>query len=89
MPFLSRRDSGDWRISKPHEILKCGNADWLCLYSHRFTKRLDFAKPNDRRAIDLMNAAAREVVRQFVDIVVAYGQSDEFRSAYALLPLGQ
>jgi len=26
-----------------------------------------------------MNAAAVEVVRQFVDIVVAYGQSDEYR----------
>ncbi|KAK8211311.1 tRNA-His guanylyltransferase [Zalaria obscura] len=44
----------------------------------KFTKRYDFAKPNDRRAIDLMNAAAVEVVKQFVDIVVAYGQSDEY-----------
>ncbi|GAB7355155.1 hypothetical protein MBLNU459_g5725t2 [Dothideomycetes sp. NU459] len=47
--------------------------------SQRFSKRYDFAKPNDRRAIDLMNAAAVEVVKQFTDIVIAYGQSDEYR----------
>lgn len=44
----------------------------------RFSKRQSFAKPNDRRAIDLMNAAAVEVVKQFTDIVIAYGQSDEY-----------
>ncbi|KAI4734190.1 tRNAHis guanylyltransferase [Aureobasidium sp. EXF-12298] len=44
----------------------------------KFSKRQNFAKPNDRRAIDLMNAAAIEVVKQFTDIVVAYGQSDEY-----------
>ncbi|KAK5008631.1 hypothetical protein LTR28_003717 [Elasticomyces elasticus] len=37
-----------------------------------------FRKPNDQRALDLMNAAAVEVVRQFDDIVIAYGQSDEY-----------
>lgn len=47
--------------------------------THRFSKKYNFAKPNDRRAIELMNAAATEVVRQFVDVVVAYGQSDEYR----------
>ncbi|KAL1302674.1 hypothetical protein AAFC00_003038 [Neodothiora populina] len=44
----------------------------------KFSKRYDFQKPNDRRAVDLMNAAAVEVVKQFTDIVIAYGQSDEF-----------
>ncbi|KAK4503883.1 hypothetical protein PRZ48_004798 [Zasmidium cellare] len=44
----------------------------------KLTKKYDFAKPNDRRALDLMNAAAVEVVRSFVDIVLAYGQSDEY-----------
>jgi len=29
-----------------------------------------------------MNAAAAEVVRQFVDVVVAYGQSDEYRYVF-------
>lgn len=37
-----------------------------------------FEKPNDRRALDLMNVAANEVVRSFHDVVLAYGQSDEY-----------
>ena len=46
-----------------------------------FTKlcsKYDFAKPNDLRALELMNAAAVEVVRSLPDIVLAYGQSDEY-----------
>ena len=35
-------------------------------------------KPNDIRGIKLMNRAALEVVEQFKDIFLAYGQSDEF-----------
>lgn len=44
----------------------------------KLTKKYDFAKPNDIRALDLMNAAAVEVTRSLVDIVLAYGQSDEY-----------
>ena len=44
----------------------------------KLCKKYSFAKPNDRRALDLMNAAAVEVVRSFVDVVLAYGQSDEY-----------
>jgi tRNA(His) guanylyltransferase len=44
----------------------------------KLCKKYDFEKPNDRRALDLMNAAAREVMRSFVDIILAYGQSDEY-----------
>lgn len=44
----------------------------------KLTKKHDFAKPNDRRGLDLMNAAAREVMRSLVDVVLAYGQSDEY-----------
>ncbi|KAK3114317.1 tRNA-His guanylyltransferase [Teratosphaeriaceae sp. CCFEE 6253] len=44
----------------------------------KLSKKYDFQKPNDRRALDLMNAAAVEVVRSFVDVVFAYGQSDEY-----------
>ncbi|KAF2218476.1 Thg1 C terminal domain-containing protein [Elsinoe ampelina] len=44
----------------------------------KFTKRYNFVKPNDKRAIDLMNSAALETMRSLVDIVVAYGQSDEY-----------
>lgn len=44
----------------------------------KLTKKYDFAKPNDVRALDLMNAAAIEVTKSLVDIVLAYGQSDEY-----------
>ncbi|KAI7199512.1 tRNAHis guanylyltransferase [Hortaea werneckii] len=44
----------------------------------KLCKKYDFQKPNDKRALDLMNASATEVVKQFVDVVLAYGQSDEY-----------
>jgi len=45
----------------------------------RFSDKYAFTKPNDRRALDLMNAAAENVVRELPDIVIAYGISDEYR----------
>jgi hypothetical protein len=39
-----------------------------------------FEKPNDRRALDLMNAAAKQIVTELPDIMIAYGISDEYRS---------
>ena len=44
----------------------------------KFTTINGFAKPNDRKALDLMNIAANEVCKKFKDIFLAYGQSDEF-----------
>jgi tRNA(His) guanylyltransferase len=38
----------------------------------------NFTKPNDIRALNLMNAAARHVVTIVPDIVIAYGVSDEY-----------
>ncbi|KAI2603941.1 tRNA guanylyltransferase [Hypoxylon fragiforme] len=46
-----------------------------------FTKlcaKYNFEKPNDRRALDLMNAAAKAVVTELPDITIAYGVSDEY-----------
>ncbi|EQB52134.1 tRNA(His) guanylyltransferase [Colletotrichum gloeosporioides] len=46
-----------------------------------FTKlcaKYQFEKPNDKRALDLMNAAARVVVTELPDITIAYGVSDEY-----------
>ena len=45
----------------------------------RFSTKYRFEKPNDRRAIDLMNAAATGVLEELPDICFAYGLSDEFR----------
>ena len=47
--------------------------------SRRLCAKYGFEKPNDRRALDLMNAAARAVVTEIPDITVAYGVSDEYR----------
>ncbi|KFA63022.1 hypothetical protein S40285_07236 [Stachybotrys chlorohalonatus IBT 40285] len=46
-----------------------------------FTKmcaKYGFEKPNDRRALDLMNTAAKAVVAELPEITIAYGISDEY-----------
>ncbi|VDO00402.1 unnamed protein product [Rodentolepis nana] len=45
---------------------------------HTFTEKHGFAKPNDERALQLACASARSVMRRHGEIVLAYGQSDEF-----------
>ncbi|KAL2796127.1 Thg1 C terminal domain-containing protein [Aspergillus keveii] len=45
---------------------------------HKLSARYEFKKPNDLRALDLMNAAAAEVLKDLPDIVIAYGVSDEY-----------
>jgi len=47
--------------------------------SPRFSAKYGFEKPNDRRALDLMNAAAKGVMAELPDIVIGYGISDEYR----------
>ncbi|PPJ54412.1 hypothetical protein CBER1_07374 [Cercospora berteroae] len=44
----------------------------------KLCKNYNFIKPNDKRAINLMNSAAVQVVKSFHDITLAYGQSDEY-----------
>jgi tRNA(His) guanylyltransferase len=38
-----------------------------------FTTVHNFLKPNDIRGLKLMNRAAKEVMKSFTDIVIAYG----------------
>lgn len=45
----------------------------------RFSAKYGFEKPNDKRALELMNAAARAVMAELPDITIAYGVSDEYR----------
>ncbi|SCW00023.1 LAFE_0B07756g1_1 [Lachancea fermentati] len=46
---------------------------------HDFSKCYDFEKPNDVRALKLMNASAKNVVLQYRnDIILAFGESDEY-----------
>ncbi|KAL5417743.1 hypothetical protein PMIN06_005481 [Paraphaeosphaeria minitans] len=44
----------------------------------KLTTKYNFVKPNDRRALDLMNCAAEAVMKELPDLVLAYGQSDEY-----------
>lgn len=46
---------------------------------HEFSKYYDFAKPNDLRALKLMNACAKNVVLNYKnDMILAFGESDEY-----------
>lgn len=45
---------------------------------HKFSEFYRFAKPNDERALQVMNRAASALVTQFPDITLAYGDSDEY-----------
>nr|XP_006631752.2 PREDICTED: probable tRNA(His) guanylyltransferase [Lepisosteus oculatus]XP_015204847.1 PREDICTED: probable tRNA(His) guanylyltransferase [Lepisosteus oculatus]XP_015204848.1 PREDICTED: probable tRNA(His) guanylyltransferase [Lepisosteus oculatus]XP_015204849.1 PREDICTED: probable tRNA(His) guanylyltransferase [Lepisosteus oculatus] len=45
---------------------------------HKFAEQHQFTKPNDERALGLMTRSARSVMEELEDIVIAYGQSDEY-----------
>nr|XP_061783740.1 probable tRNA(His) guanylyltransferase [Nerophis lumbriciformis] len=45
---------------------------------HKFAEQHKFTKPNDNRGLGLMARSARSVMEELDDIIIAYGQSDEF-----------
>lgn len=45
---------------------------------HKFSEKHNFKKPNDFRSIELMNISAKAVMMVYPDIVLSYGQSDEY-----------
>eukprot|EP00088_Acartia_fossae_P038995 TRINITY_DN4054_c0_g1_i6.p1 TRINITY_DN4054_c0_g1~~TRINITY_DN4054_c0_g1_i6.p1 ORF type:complete len:288 (-),score=34.30 TRINITY_DN4054_c0_g1_i6:224-1087(-) len=45
---------------------------------HKFSDAHEFTKPNDVNALNLMNKCARAVLDDFNEIILAYGQSDEY-----------
>lgn len=45
---------------------------------HKFSEEYEFSKPNDIRALKVMNNAAKNLMAQFPDIMMAYGDSDEY-----------
>ena len=50
----------------------------MCSFNCRFSEVHNYIKPNDDRALTLMSKAAETVMEEFKDIVIAYGQSDEY-----------
>lgn len=51
---------------------------FVTLWKRRFSEKHKFAKPNDERALRLMNHCAESVLSSVDDIVLGYGQSDEY-----------
>lgn len=51
----------------------------------RLSDEHNFTKPNDERALQLMDHAARDVMNEFKDIVLAFGESDEYRYSSACI----
>jgi len=47
----------------------------------RFSDTHNFEKPNDVRALELMDKAAMAVMSEYKDVVLAFGESDEYRCA--------
>ncbi|CCF58972.1 hypothetical protein KAFR_0F03760 [Kazachstania africana CBS 2517] len=46
---------------------------------HEFSKHYNFDKPNDIRALKLMNACAKNIILKYRnDLILAYGESDEY-----------
>jgi len=45
---------------------------------HKFSDAHKFTKPNEKPALDLMNKCASNVMAEFNEILLSYGQSDEY-----------
>ena len=69
----------DRRSCLPSVVLDFISRRCLTLYFYRFSEDHEFIKPNDVRALRLMDEAAGSVMEIFPDITLAFGQSDEFR----------
>jgi len=62
-------------IGKLDVVLKGSSTDKKA----RFSDVHKFAKPNDVRALGLMDQAARDTMELYPDIILAFGESDEYR----------
>ncbi|CAG7824417.1 unnamed protein product, partial [Allacma fusca] len=45
---------------------------------HKLARLHEWKRPNDERGLKLMTRAAKSVMLEFRDIIMAYGQSDEY-----------
>ncbi|XP_067899313.1 probable tRNA(His) guanylyltransferase isoform X2 [Heterodontus francisci] len=89
MPHLHAQSRKTMAKSK-FEYVRNFEADDTCLQNcwvvvrldgrnfHKFADQHHFRKPNDERALHLMTKCALTVMEELNDIVIAYGQSDEY-----------
>ncbi|CDZ96492.1 trnahis guanylyltransferase [Phaffia rhodozyma] len=45
---------------------------------HKFSDQHRFTKPNDLRALELMDRAAKAIMNEYPDVVLGFGESDEY-----------
>ncbi|KAG6397436.1 hypothetical protein SASPL_143603 [Salvia splendens] len=64
----------DDEIMLPNTIIVRVHARDFC----RFSEVHEFEKPNDKKALELMNECANAVLEQFPDVIFSYGFSDEY-----------
>ena len=52
--------------------------DYPIYAEYRFSDAHSFVKPNDKAALDLMDRAAQHVMSELPDVVLGFGESDEY-----------
>ncbi|KAJ4832535.1 tRNA-His guanylyltransferase [Turnera subulata] len=65
---------------KSEKLMPC---TWIVVridgcHFHRFSDVHEFEKPNDERALSLMNSCAVAILQEFEDVIFSYGVSDEY-----------
>ena len=45
---------------------------------HIFTDKHEYSRPNDLRGLQLMNRCAKAIMDEWSDVILAYGESDEY-----------
>lgn len=61
-------------------LIKILSFNWFYIFS-RFGELHELEKPNDEKALNLMNDCATAVLEEYPDIVFSYGFGDEYRSS--------
>lgn len=69
-PFLLN----SFRLVQLYQLLISDSKPFL----YRFSETHSFAKPNDIRALQLVDRAARALMEEYPDIVLGFGESDEY-----------
>ena len=75
------------RSSSPPPLLLPSPDLSSCRPRLRFSDLHEFKKPNDLRALELMDRAAKAVMDEYPDVVLGFGESDEYRSANVFLTI--
>ncbi|RKF80341.1 tRNA guanylyltransferase [Golovinomyces cichoracearum] len=76
--YVKLYEQSDTLLPNTWLVVRIDGRSFHRLNQFSFSNRYNFAKPNDRRALDLMNSAAKAVMNEISDIILGYGVSDEY-----------